>query len=352
MNTKLMSVQKHCMRPSNREIHDEETSSHLNTNSRQDEPVERASQSFQSLVSFVKEGKNLTNHATTQACILLGSLSGEISDDVNLYRLVPSPDGSCSGFTESMSLLLTSSNETIVKAAWWLLTFTIAFASEQGRMDFLAAGFFSLFPTEFYQQKIHLSTKYGSYLIDVVKDCMKILNPSKMRDLDKKRPQSKDSFEEIFMNKFIHPIKPFLDSVCKNRRLLRQTQDSFKFTWLLETMMEFTPFLEGMTQFVLSSPFAITYTDCLHFIEDDSALSHLLRGVVRNAHMWKKEDPAVRRRKQQILDKMVEDGLLDEIELHFQCRNLTHIQRISVSLIITQIHYLGQNAPYLFDSLR
>ncbi|KAK2948133.1 hypothetical protein BLNAU_16933 [Blattamonas nauphoetae] len=115
--------------------------------------------------------------------------------------------------------------------------------------------------------------------------------------------------------------------------------------------MEFSPLLEGMTQFVLLSSFALTCTDCLQIFEKDETLGHLLRGVVRDAHVeWEKEYPAAEKRKQQIMVKMEEEGLLDEIELHFQCRNMNRIQHSYVSLVSTQIHYLGQNAPYLQSS--
>ncbi|KAK2957345.1 hypothetical protein BLNAU_7723 [Blattamonas nauphoetae] len=57
-----------------------------------------------SLVDYVKKGFSLNDKGTQQAC-----------------ALVPKPDGSCSGFTESIVPLITSSNEALANSSLWVL---------------------------------------------------------------------------------------------------------------------------------------------------------------------------------------------------------------------------------------
>ncbi|KAK2948134.1 hypothetical protein BLNAU_16934 [Blattamonas nauphoetae] len=100
------------------------TLSQIPSNSQWEFRCGKDADSFQSLVNFVKEGNNLTDQGTSHACRLLreNTPSSEQAANQILFSLVPSPDNSCSGFTESMSLLLTSSNSELVKTAWCILS--------------------------------------------------------------------------------------------------------------------------------------------------------------------------------------------------------------------------------------
>ncbi|KAK2959857.1 hypothetical protein BLNAU_5054 [Blattamonas nauphoetae] len=108
--------------------------------------IEQASQLYSSLVDFVKEGKNLDHIATRQACGLLKNIDCQFKTNKTLFELASAPDDTCSGFTESIIPLLTSSNEEIVTSALSFLNQALFHASPEVHFDFLRAGFFELLP--------------------------------------------------------------------------------------------------------------------------------------------------------------------------------------------------------------
>ncbi|KAK2940214.1 hypothetical protein BLNAU_24869 [Blattamonas nauphoetae] len=85
-----------------------------------------------------------------------------------LFKLVPIPDGSCSGFAESIGLLLTSSNKELVQATLPFLHRIVNASSSSSLFDFTVTGFFNLLPLAFYEQEVHLCAQSGLYLTRIV----------------------------------------------------------------------------------------------------------------------------------------------------------------------------------------
>ncbi|KAK2946741.1 hypothetical protein BLNAU_18337 [Blattamonas nauphoetae] len=88
---------------------------------------------------------------------------------------------------------------------------------------------------------------------------------------------------------------------------------------MMTPILESSPFLEETTQFVLSSPIALTFIDSLAFVESVDDTIPLLLSMMSDIIEWQKEGPAVRERRQLILTKLWEEGLLDEFEKLIQC---------------------------------
>ncbi|KAK2948843.1 hypothetical protein BLNAU_16186 [Blattamonas nauphoetae] len=82
------------------------------------ETIELASLLYQSLVDFVAEGNIMDSETVKQTCTILQKIADNIGRTAwthrLLFELVPTRDDSCSGFTESIVSLLTSSNEKLV----------------------------------------------------------------------------------------------------------------------------------------------------------------------------------------------------------------------------------------------
>ncbi|KAK2942930.1 hypothetical protein BLNAU_22141 [Blattamonas nauphoetae] len=209
----------------------------LSTDPKTFQTINEASLSFQSLVDFIKEGHDLNYRATTQACTLLEGISphydSEFTSEQVLSELVPTPDGSCSGFTQSIVLLLTSSNEELVNASISLLAGILYRSRTPCRFDFLASGFFSLLPKAFYEQEMHLSDKHGSFLMDTAMWFLFCSRPETSRTICQSKRISTSTFQQTFINKFFHPIEPFLNFVCRNRRDITDSENELKFTLLL-----------------------------------------------------------------------------------------------------------------------
>ncbi|KAK2950646.1 hypothetical protein BLNAU_14452 [Blattamonas nauphoetae] len=281
--------------------------------------VQQVSPPFMSLVDFVKEDNTLDDTATEQACAILKMLG--------LYQLVPARDGSWSGFAESFVLLLTSSNETLVKAILSLLKHVLRLMDAgEDRFFFLETGFFQLLPQSFYEQEVHLSSKHGLHLMQIVASLLYDLIPSSIRRTCEHRQLSTSTFENIFVDKFLRPINPFLVLVGNNRRQITDCPDSQAFPQFLGMIVKCSPYLQQTTRFV-------------HY--------DLLESVNIIFMAWQKEDSTVQQRGKLNMAKLREEGLSDEIELYIRCSSYDVIKSSEVFLGAKLIHNLGGNAPFL-----
>ncbi|KAK2946204.1 hypothetical protein BLNAU_18880 [Blattamonas nauphoetae] len=89
------------------------------------------------------------------------------------------------------------------------------------------------------------------------------------------------------------------------------------FSAFLIGLSEQSPYLPLATQFVLSSSFALTFTDTLLFVEDDHVLIQL-QTCLPSRTSWAEDAPAVQKRGKQILAKLDEEGLSDAFERHIR----------------------------------
>ncbi|KAK2947037.1 hypothetical protein BLNAU_18039 [Blattamonas nauphoetae] len=278
-----------------RDANRDETPLYLRTEPFVIQTIEQASQSFLSLVNFVKEGKYLNSKDTRQASAFLESITphygSSFSTDQILFELVPTIDGSCSGFTESIVPLLTSSNEELSKSALLLLNEIVFDVTQSSRFDFLETGFFGILPTAFYEQTRHILDTSSLYLMNILYGFMFWSRPDVAGRICQLSHISMDTFQHTFIDKLFRPIGPFLDFICRNRRQITDSANSRVVSLLF---------------------------DCLHFFQTAIATVNLLRSVMEGVRAWQKDTPAVRKRGHQIVAKLCEEGLSDEIDMLFQ----------------------------------
>ncbi|KAK2955171.1 hypothetical protein BLNAU_9900 [Blattamonas nauphoetae] len=279
--------------------------------------ISQASKQFLSLVAFVKAGNNLDDTATRKACTLLQNILPEFNQKSSaeqiLFKLVPMPDGSCSGFAESIVLLLTSSNEKVIQATLLFLHRVVIEASS-ALVDFMETGFFNLLPQAFYEQEVHLCAHSGLYLTKIVTKLVSFTKIPHSYKLCSYTLSSLDTFYETFTNQFLRPIRPFLDFVCKNRRRINE-------------ILQYSPFLEETTQFALSSSFAVAFTDSRDFFKPNILTHTLLHQLRENYYLGLNyQNTPLQTRGIRIMAKLCEEGLSDEIELHFRTSGLMYDQ--------------------------
>ncbi|KAK2948357.1 hypothetical protein BLNAU_16703 [Blattamonas nauphoetae] len=312
--------------------------------------MDHLAQPFMSLVDFVREGNNLNDQATEDACTLMNRLlyscGNSSSAELILFELVPSPDGSCSGFTESILPLLTSSNMRLVKTTLRLLERVVHSSSLDTRFSIIETGFFQRIPITFYEHDMHLVAPSTLHLMNIVVWILIASDSGKFERICRNRHISMEFVHEIYIINFFHPIESFLEFAFHNRRRVVEESGHTDFSSLLGILLQFTPFMDQMTQFMVSSSFALTYTDFLHFWESDNPTRQLLQNVVTAISAWKMEDAVVRKRGQQILIKMCEEGFEDEMELPFTFSGLTFRGSRIASVRVWVISEMGGNAPF------
>ncbi|KAK2945104.1 hypothetical protein BLNAU_19953 [Blattamonas nauphoetae] len=346
MKTHVHSAQQHSIRP----FRQKGTPLFLRTDPRTIKTLEEASQNFLSLVNFIRVGNHLDDKGTEQACALLRWLTpgvfSEFSAHDICFHLVPKPDGSFSGFTQSIVPLLTSSNEALVNSSLWILNLVVGRGRYSTRFDFVASGFFGDLPRQFYEQKLHLVGQHGLLLMQIVRFIIHYLSQQSKHLNQRRRQLWMDTRHQIFVDRFFRPIVPFLEFICANRRQITDSKESDTFSELFAAIVKFSPLLDQMTQFLLSSSFAVAYTDSIHFFQTNDLVIDLLQGVAEGIRKLHEDNSAVQKRAKQILVKESDDGLFDELELHVRSRGPKFSEGKRVFLGALLIQMLGGNTPF------
>ncbi|KAK2944982.1 hypothetical protein BLNAU_20100 [Blattamonas nauphoetae] len=312
--------------------------------------IAQASPPFISLVDFIKEGKTLDINDIRQACTLLDKITPQfgspITADNILFDLVPKVDGSCTGLSESLFPLLTSSNEALIKSTLSLLNVVIFKASPSVCFDFLQTGLFALLPPAFFQHDLRISAQPRLFCVNIVHWLRLYVTQVSTGEICRHRNISMDAFQQMYAIHFFRPIEQFLDFFCRHFFRINSYEDLSNFSELFQMIIESSPLLEQMMQFVLSSVFTLSLTANLLLFEPNLFSLIILRRMVNVILGWQKGIRAVQKREQQIMAKLREDGISDEIELHFRASNFDLSLRSFVSVGTRLIHMVGGNAPF------
>ncbi|KAK2954352.1 hypothetical protein BLNAU_10684 [Blattamonas nauphoetae] len=180
----------------------------------------QASRYYQSLICFVNEGNDLyLNGVTDYACRFLWYLSPaswyEFSPNTILHKLVPS-GGSCSGFAESIVVLLASDDKKLVKAALELLDGLWCNTSAATHFDILASGRHGL--SSCHKRDMFYWQGPNKYMMKILTSFIKESYQDSTLEIWEKRNISVESFHQTFIDEFLEPIKPFIKFVCSYRR--------------------------------------------------------------------------------------------------------------------------------------
>ncbi|KAK2946272.1 hypothetical protein BLNAU_18793 [Blattamonas nauphoetae] len=163
------------------------------------------------------------------------------------------------------------------------------------------------------------------------------------------RDLSLAAFEQTFIDKFINPVKPFLEFTCSNRRQVADSEDCCDFSEMLGAIVQYSPFLEQMTQSVLSSSVALACADCLHLFETNILAILLLEKILFGMTQWTKEDAAVQKRGLQIMVRLCDEGVSDAFEIRIRCEGIDREFWSPIFIGAKLIHLLGGNAPFKWN---
>ncbi|KAK2958316.1 hypothetical protein BLNAU_6803 [Blattamonas nauphoetae] len=315
--------------------------------------ISKASELFISLVDFIKEGNHLDENATWQACTLLRNITpkahNSITPDKLLHDLVWSWWPPYYTLAESIVVLLTSSNEELANASLRILYIIAIKCNACSCFDFIDSGFFTFLPRAFYEQEMHLVAQPALYLMTIVNCFLFCASSTDSREICEHRRISMDAFERTFLDKFFHPVRPFLEFTCQNRRRCNDYLYCPNLSKLIGTIIEFSPFIEEMTQFVLSSSVAFAFTDTLVFLKTRSLIQTLFAKILDGHTQWQKSNPTVQKRGQQIVEKLCVEGLSDELDQLCHFRYTTDLGRLFISSGACLIDHLGGNIPFFVE---
>ncbi|KAK2963547.1 hypothetical protein BLNAU_1590 [Blattamonas nauphoetae] len=155
------------------------------------------------LVAFVKEGNKLDDKATEQACKVLYTFwPGRGRRDSYPHYLIdsiPTFDGSCPDFIESIMLLLTSSNEKLIKTTLSVLEAILRRASPIVQLSFLGTGSIKLLQQALFEQERFISPSPEFHLMKIVKILISDLHPRAYRTICEEGPMPKTIYQQTLL---------------------------------------------------------------------------------------------------------------------------------------------------------
>ncbi|KAK2943452.1 hypothetical protein BLNAU_21635 [Blattamonas nauphoetae] len=171
--------------------------------------------------------------------------------------LVPSSDGSPSGFIDSVVILLSSPHSTVVRA-------TMLFLQNISELGITA---------------------------------------------------TVDQFNhrEIIFQKVVLPSSQFVSFLISNRHML--SGNFFRsFMFLLTTFNRICPLHRPTLEFVVASPIVMGLTRCLSFSENEIRLSMTLNRINQSLGDWKEEGPEVAQSGKRMMEALFSEGFEDTLE--------------------------------------
>ncbi|KAK2957974.1 hypothetical protein BLNAU_7150 [Blattamonas nauphoetae] len=311
--------------------------------------INQASSVFLSFTEFISKGGVLDDAGTERMCQFLKRITVKSGSTFNseqiLHELVPTPDGSCEGFSQRMVPLLTCLNTKIVLSVLHFFVSTLVPNVPLRKYQFIETRFFTRLPQPFLENDVHLTSQHDSSFMTLVRRCLECASPTSVADLFFWKQVTPSIIRQTVFDSVVKPLRPFWTFVCQNWQRITDHQIMDDYPHLLGALIQISPFHEETAQFVLSSQICETSMSCLGYFELSNFGYILVNEIICGMENWNKEDQAVRQRGQTILVKMKEEGLTDLLELQIRLR----LTRTNIAAQL--IHMLGGNCPFKVERI-
>ncbi|KAK2960095.1 hypothetical protein BLNAU_4978 [Blattamonas nauphoetae] len=237
----------------------------------------------------------------------------EIADKL-VTDLVPSSAGSHSGFVESILTLLSSPHSTVVVAALSFLSKTTRVLSTLP----LRLVESDLVPNVLATVQPHTLPISGNETI--LNDLSRIIDyfadlgsPPILLYLRITSATDQFNHHEMIFRKVVIPSSQFLTFLISNRFILSGILFG-TFMSLLASLLRLGPFHRPTLEFVLASPIAMTFSNCLSFFEDSHRVWVTLLTINYALQEWKREGPEVVRSGKRMMQALFSEGFEDTLE--------------------------------------
>ncbi|KAK2953704.1 hypothetical protein BLNAU_11261 [Blattamonas nauphoetae] len=281
---------------------------------------------FQSILKYLEfncpDGRTLTKISS-----ILSALHSHINqtDDpkpITFDHLTLTVEGVDTFVTVILSLLATG-NVDVRLVVFLFLEHTIYEAIRSLRLSFVETGFFTRLSTAIQQQDIRCDADFGRCLVSIVSDCLQPANFHFYLKRSHEETYLLPTIHQTIFDEVVKPMSGFVESVCQHRYDFDDTLISTGcLSTLFRTLIHLSPLYTPTMDFVVSSSIILAFTSCVVFFEDDDFVASFYRDLDFWMHRWKRNgDDSVRRRGREVLNRLKEEGISDELELHYRMRD-------------------------------
>ncbi|KAK2961663.1 hypothetical protein BLNAU_3461 [Blattamonas nauphoetae] len=281
---------------------------------------------YNSLVALVKTKYPFGDPLQDKVIRFLKSLGPQWGrqDQANqmVTDLVPSSGGSTSGFIDSIVVLLSSPHSTVVDAALSFLFKTLYHSSPAIQDCLVESDLISnvLATVQPHTLPISGNEEIFDKLVNIIQNSAILASPLSLFGLGVTAAVEKSNHREMILQKVVIPSSQFVTFLISNRYILNELLLN-SFMALLCAFLEMGPFHRPTLEFVLASPVAMGFSDCLSFIEYGNCLRNILINITLSLEKWKREGPEVSQSGKRMLQALFSEGFEDTLEQMIRKKN-------------------------------
>ncbi|KAK2958391.1 hypothetical protein BLNAU_6661 [Blattamonas nauphoetae] len=242
---------------------------------------------YSSLVSLIQEKCVFDDTLQDKTVVFLKHLGpyvvGPPSADVLITELVPSTDGSSSGFVDSACILLSSPHARIVSA---VLNLPI------GELDTFLLSINTIL--------------YKSILLTI---------PSNLNDLKITDPSAQHNRRQLIFQRVIQPSSQYITFHCQNRYILGDPDLSGSSMDVLGRLASTSPFHIPTLEFILERPVVMTIQSYLSLFENLETRWTSLLDITLSLTGWKKQGPETDQLLKRMIQALFSEGFEDTLEV-------------------------------------
>ncbi|KAK2960013.1 hypothetical protein BLNAU_4896 [Blattamonas nauphoetae] len=297
----------------------EEPSAFLSFDRRSKMSLEDKATLYRSLISLIRTNCEFDDALQDRAAQFLRILEPRWSDNdlsVNLIStLVPSPDGSPSGFIESIITLLSSPRTTIVAAALSFLfkAFTAVPPVDRCRLvesDLIRNVLATVQP---HTLPISRNNTIIAHLIKIIEIFASLTFPYYLDQLDITTAVDQSNHREMIFQKVVFPSSQFVTFLISNRYSFNDVIFHY-FMSLMCKFIKICPYHRPTLEFILTSPIVMAFSSCLSFVEDDQTLWVSVSNMNESLEDWKKQSSEVVQSGKRAMQALFSVGFEDTLE--------------------------------------
>ncbi|KAK2960049.1 hypothetical protein BLNAU_4932 [Blattamonas nauphoetae] len=276
---------------------------------------------YNSLVTLVKAEYPFEKALQDRAARLLKCLEPTWRDEPRdvaelVTDLVPTSDGSPSGFVASIVTLLSSPHSTIVTAALSLVSAAVCHSDITNQYRLIDA---NVMITVLGIIQPHTLPISGNETI--LKDLVGMFEQGVRRaDYESPisyasyRPSDKSNYREMILQKVVLPSSQFERYLISNRYLLNGDLLQ-SFIILLVRFFKASPYHPPTLEYVLASPMAMAFPSCFSIIENDFRVWATLANICFAIYDWRKGGAEVIESAKRMMQALFSEGFDDILEV-------------------------------------
>ncbi|KAK2950196.1 hypothetical protein BLNAU_14882 [Blattamonas nauphoetae] len=274
---------------------------------------------YHSLVAHIKAEHSFCNALQDRAARFLKSLEPKWYQNELVSRLVtdlvPSSNGSTSGFVDSIASLLSCPHSIVVAAAISFLRSSTRAVSLEIRCRLVESDLVSTSLVSLQPHTLSLSASEDIFdkQLQIIEECLKLAHPFTLLKLGITVEDDAISHHEILFQKVVIASSQFVTFLISNRFILNGKLLA-SFMSLLVKLLIIAPFHLPTLEFVIASPIVMAFFSCLSIVKDSKQLLCALDNINTLIKIWKKQSSEVSQSGKQILQALISEGFENSLE--------------------------------------